>query len=1236
MIDSGGSGNFVSAAFVKQYSLPITAHPSPITYGDGSGVSSPGVIVDAAVRISSYCEPVSLTVAPLSGFDAILGMPWLHKHNPDIDWRKGTVSFRDQHRQSQVLRKSSPPPNPPERSTSGRGLRPYVVPEQAVAPATALAVTINTISLKEVQRAHRRNELIYACLVWPEYPHTSGPAVVESKSTGSVCQFPSQFQSQSKPVPLPLSSVSRIEQPVPSPTWAQMHDAFNRGHRVCSAALSAAIARTADPEVESESESEEQLECVRRRLVAEFSDVFPKQLPKGLPPSREVDHRIELIPGSTPPSRPTYRLSIAELSELKTQLKELIEAGFIRPSKSPFGAPVLFVKKKDGSMRLCIDYRALNNLTIKNSYPLPRIDELFDCLQGSRYFSKIDLRSGYHQIRIAEGDAPKTAFRTRYGHFEFLVLPFGLTNAPATFMHLMHETFREMLDDFVLIFLDDILIYSRTLDEHEQHLRQVLQRLRENKLFAKESKCELARTEVEFLGHHVGRKGVRMMEDKVKAIAEWPTPKRTTEVRAFLGTAGYYRKFIRNFSSIAAPLTTLTGDKVPFVWEAKHEAAFQQLKQALQTGPVLILPDPSKPYRLVVNTDASGFAVGAVLQQDHGHGLQPIAYLSKKMLDAESRYPVHEQELLAIIHALQCWRPYLHGAKFTIRTDHKSLEFIKTQPFLSARQSRWKDVIANFDFDIEYVEGDKNVVADGLSRRPDHQRTSTATVSPSTPSAVNAVMTVSAATIEPLITQIRRCNSGDPYYASAIRRVNQHDSDFRLEGDLLLYKQRLYVPADAALRTRILRECHDTPLSGHAGTDKTIEQVKRRFYWPGMDADTAAYVSSCDACQRNKPSQQKQLGTMKPLPIPSRPWQCVSLDLITDLPLTRRGHDAIVVFVCKLTKMVHYVATRTSVTSPELASIFLNNIVRLHGIPDAIVSDRDPRFTAHFWRGFWSSLQTTLMMSTAFHPQTDGQTERANRTLEEMLRAFVRFDQTDWDDHLTAAELAVNNSKHASTGYTPFYLNYGQEVSMPIDHELNASLSHTRNNPTAIERLRTLREAIKTATTSLERAQQRQAQYVDAHRRDVTFTVGDQVLLSTEHLKLIGPAHMRTAKFAYRYIGPFTIKRKVNDNAYELELPSAMHIHPVINISRLKMYQDPRERFPHREVEDMRPPAIVSESGNEEYEVERILAKRGTGQRCEYLVKWKGYPIWEATWERKSQLRSAREAVREFEAAVAA
>ena len=426
----------------------------------------------------------------------------------------------------------------------------------------------------------------------------------------------------------------------------------------------------------------------------------------------------------------------------------------------------------------------------------------------------------------------------------------------------------------------------------------------------------------------------------------------------------------------------------------------------------------------------------------------------------------------------------------------------------------------------------------------------------------------------------------------------------------------------------MLHECHDAPTGGHLGKDKTIEQVKRRFYWPGMDAEIQQYVTSCDSCQRNKPSQQATMGLLQPLPVPVRPWQQVSMDLITQLPKSRAGNDAIVVFVDKLTKMVHYVATTTTVSAPQLAELFLREVVRHHGVPESILSDRDPRFTAHFWRAFWDRLGSKLTMSTAYHPQTDGQTERANRTLEEMLRSYTNSNQTDWDQHLTTLELAINNAKQASTGFSPFYLNAGQEIRLPLDQELPSS----ENNPTAVDRIARMRRDWEAAAANVRKAQDRQAKYADQHRRAASFAVGDRVLLSTAHLKMVGAA--RTPKFSAKYIGPFVVKRVVGSNAYELDLPPQMQIHPVLNISRLKTYHDGEQLFPDRPpVHHRPPPEIVRGDGTEMFEVDKLLAVRGVGRRLEYLVRWKGYPDWEATWEPAKELeRTAAEAIADWEA----
>ncbi|XP_052173738.1 uncharacterized protein LOC127789029 [Diospyros lotus] len=411
-------------------------------------------------------------------------------------------------------------------------------------------------------------------------------------------------------------------------------------------------------------------------VVKEFPQVFPEDLP-GLPPRREIEFAIEVVPGVNPISIPPYRMAPVEL---RNQLQDLLDKGFIQPSVSPWGAPVLFVKKKDGSLRMCIDYHQLNKVTIKNKYPLPRIDELFDQLQGARVFSKIDLRSGYYQLGIRVEDIPKTAFRSRYGHYEYLVMPFGLTNAPAAFMDLMNRVFKSYLDQFVIVFIDDILIYSKSEEEHEQHLRIVLETLQKHKLYAKFLKCEFWMRKVAFLGHVISEDGIAVDPTKVESIKSWGLPKMVTEIKSFLGLAGYYRKFVEGFSRIAMPLTRLTQKEVKFEWSESCEQSFNELKKRLISAPILSMPNGSGGF--MICTDASKNRLGCVLMQ---YG-KVIAYGSRQLKPHERNYPTHDLELAAVVFALKLWRHYLYGEKFEVFTDHKSLKYLFSQKDLNMRK----------------------------------------------------------------------------------------------------------------------------------------------------------------------------------------------------------------------------------------------------------------------------------------------------------------------------------------------------------------------------------------------------------------------------------------------------------------------------------------------------------------------------------------------------------------------
>ncbi|KAL0544922.1 hypothetical protein IC582_020052 [Cucumis melo] len=641
-------------------------------------------------------------------------------------------------------------------------------------------------------------------------------------------------------------------------------------------------------------------------VVRDYPNVFPEEL-LGLPPHRE-----------TP-----YRMAPVELKELKVQLQELLDKGFIRPSVSPWGAPVLFVKKKDGSMHLCIDYRELNKVTVKNRYPLPRIDDLFDQLQGATVFSKIDLRSGYHQLRIKDGDVPKTAFRSRYGHYEFIVMSFGLTNAPTVFMDLMNRVFREFLDTFVIVFIDDILIYSKTEAEHEEHLRMVLQTLRDNKFYAKFSKCEFWLKQVSFLGHVVSKAGVSVDPAKIEAVTSWPRPSIVSEVRSFLGLAGCV---------------------------------------LMKQGKV-------------------------------------VAYASRQLKSHEQNYPTHDLELAAVVFALKIWRHYLYGEKIQIFTDHKSLKYFFTQKELNMRQRRWLELVKDYDCEILYHPGKANVVADALSKKVSH---SAALITRQTPLhrdleraeiavSVGAVtMQLAQLTVQPTLRQrIIDAQSNDPYLVEkrGLAEAGQAVEFFISSDGGHLFERRLCVPSDSVVKTELLSEAHSSPFSMHPGSTKIYQDLKRVYWWRNMKREVAEFVSKCLVCQQVKAPRQKPAGLLQPLSVPEWKWENVSMDFITGLPRTQRGFTVIWVVVDRLTKLVHFVPGKSTFTASKWAQLYMSEIVRLHGVPVSIVSDRDARFTSKFWKGLQTAMGTRLDFSTAFHPQTDGQTERLNQVLEDMLRA---------------------------------------------------------------------------------------------------------------------------------------------------------------------------------------------------------------------------------------------------------
>ncbi|KAL0549259.1 hypothetical protein IC582_013740 [Cucumis melo] len=955
-------------------------------------------------------------------------------------------------------------------------------------------------------------------------------------------------------------------------------------------------------------------------VVRDYPDVFPEELP-GLPPHREVEFAIELESGTVPISRAPYRMAPAELKELKVQLQELLDKGFIRPSVSPWGAPVLFVKKKDGSMRLCIDYRELNKVTVKNRYPLPRIDDLFDQLQGATVFSKIDLRSGYHQLRIKDEDVPKTAFRSRYGHYEFIVMSFGLTNAPAVFMDLMNRVFREFLDTFVIVFIDDILIYSKTEAEHEEHLRMVLQTLRDNKLYAKFSKCEFWLKQVSFLGHVVSKDGVSVDPAKIEAVTGWTRPSTVSEVRSFLGLAGYYRRFVENFSRIATPLTQLTRKGAPFVWSKACEDSFQTLKQKLVTAPVLTVPDGSCSF--VIYSDASKKGLGCVLMQQG----KVVAYASRQLKSHEQNYPTHDLELAAVVFALKIWRHYLYGEKIQIFTDHKSLKYFFTQKELNMRQRRWLELVKDYDCEILYHPGKANVVADALSRKVSH---SAALITRQAPLhrdleraeiavSVGAVtMQLAQLTVQPTLRQrIIDAQSNDPYLVEkrGLAEAGQ-TTEFSLSSDGgLLFERRLCVPSDSAVKTELLSEAHSSPFSMHPGSTKMYHDLKRVYWWRNMKREVAEFVNKCLVCQQVKAPRQKPAGLLQPLSIPEWKWENVSMDFITGLPRTLRGFTVIWVVVDRLTKSAHFVPGKSTYTASKWAQLYMSEIVRLHGVPVSIVSDRDARFTSKFWKGLQTAMGTRLDFSTAFHPQTDGQTERLNQVLEDMLRACALEFPGSWDSHLHLMEFAYNNSYQATIGMAPFEALYGKCCRSPVCWD-----EVGEQRLMGPELVQSTNEAIQKIRSRMHTAQSRQKSYADVRRKDLEFEVGDKVFLKVAPMRGVLRFEKR-GKLSPRFVGPFEILERIGPVAYRLALPPSLStVHDVFHVSMLRKYvPDPSH------VVDYEPLEIDENLSYVEQPVEVLAREVKTLRNKEIpLVKvlWRNHRVEDATWEREDDMRS--------------
>ena len=947
---------------------------------------------------------------------------------------------------------------------------------------------------------------------------------------------------------------------------------------------------------------------LNEKYISEFNDVFTDKLPNKLPSPEAPRHRIILEDEKISINGRMFRLATRFWPKMLEFINGHETAGRIRPSSSHIAAGTWMIPKEDPNVmpRVVHDYRAVNAKTVKDYTPLTRQDDIIESLARAKIRGKIDLVCAYYQILMEEADIHKTAFKTPFGTYEWLVMPQGLCNAVATFQRYMNWVLRKYVGRFCAVYIDDISIWSNSVEEHEKHVRLILEALREEGICASKRKSVLFADKINFLGHTISSKGVEPGQTKVDKILASRIPRSATDIKEFNGLVNYIGQFIPGLSEWSTVLSDLTKKDVPFQWESKHDGAFLNIKRLAKNTPFCKPIDYDSPEPVMLVADASKRGLGGY----YGQGMDfktmtPAGFHSRAFNPAEKNYPTHDKEMLAIIDCLKKFRPQLMGIKLDILTDHAPLTHWKTQKDLSARQIRWNETLSQFNADIRHIPGVTNSAADALSRYPyvqTHDEVPIAAIS-------------QVEFDDSILASIKKSYPVDKLFAPVIENPERYPL-FQFEEGLLFFEGRLCIPANDRVSREKLLQIHHDDAGNHHAVDKTRKSITTDYYWPGIQRDVELYVKSCTSCARNKSSTLAPAGFLHPMPIPQDRFTEMALDFVGPL-VPSKGYDTILVMTDRLTDYVKFEPTHSTATAADIADLVYRSWYRQFGLPKGMTSDRDKLFTSNFWKELHKRLRIHLRMSTSYHPETDGSSERSNKTMIEALRHYVNLRHTDWSEHLIHVESAMNNSTNATTGKTPTELVYGAPLRLfPSPKDI---AKPEVDVPAVSDYIQRIQDNVALARDRHAEAKTKQTTYSNRSRRqEPNYKIGDKVYLESKNLRLRIKKRGRSAKFYPRYVGPFEIsKAEPETSNYTLILPPEFHIHPKVHARRLKIAHDSDPNlFPGRIPPN--PPPIDAE--DEQYAVEAILDHRKVGRSRQFLVHWEGYSNTEDSWVKERDI----------------